>query len=268
MELIRHPKLKEIKKTMLNMVYKANVSHIGSALSVVDILYSLYFNTVNISKKNIQDLNRDIILLSKGHASVALYSILYHKGLIDKVLIDNYALDNGKLPCHIDKEKSPFFEASTGSLGHGASIAAGMALAKKISDYSGHVYVICSDGECNEGSLWEAVMFAATHHLNNLTVIVDCNGLQAFGATSLVINQDNLSERFTAFGFDSFNIDGHNFDAIRVALTKRGEKPIAVIAHTIKGKGVSFMENKIEWHYKSPNNEQLNIALQEIEAKY
>ena len=268
MEQKLYPKLKEIKQTMLKMVHKANVSHIGAGLSVVDILYELYFNVTNLDKETIHDPNRDVVILSKGHSSAALYSVLYHKGLIEKSLIDNYSIDGGSLPCHVDKEKSPFFEVSTGSLGHGASVAVGMALAKKIDNLKGHVYVICGDGECNEGSVWEAVMFADTHKLDNLTLIVDYNKFQAFGPTNSVINQKNIADRFKAFGFDAFMIDGHNFDEIEKVLRYRSDRPIAVIANTIKGKGVSFMENTLEWHYKSPNDEQLKIALKEIEEKY
>lgn len=268
MEQESNYKLKEIKKTILKMVHKANVSHVGAALSVVDILYSLYSKVANISRDNINDLNRDVIILSKGHSSAALYSILFHLGFIEKEAIENYSIDAGSLPCHIDKEKSPFFEISTGSLGHGPSVASGMALAKKINQNLGRVFCICGDGECNEGSVWEAVMFASTHKLNNLTLIIDFNNLQAFGSTNDVINQSNLSERFKAFGFDSFDINGHDFEEIEKYLKFQSDKPVAIIAHTTKGKGVSFMENKLEWHYKSPNDEQLEIALSEIEEKY
>src|SRR5574344_851786 len=139
-------KLGEIRKTMLEMVNKANVSHIGSALSVVDILYTLYFKTTNITKENIKDKNRDIVILSKGHASAALYSVLYHKGFIGEEILNGYSIDNGTLPCHIDKEKSPFFEVSAGSLGHGPSLGAGIALAKKMNNNIGRVFVICGDG--------------------------------------------------------------------------------------------------------------------------
>ncbi len=268
MEQKSYPKLKEIKQTMLRMVNKAGVSHIGAALSVVDILYALYFRVANVSDKNINSPDRDVIMLSKGHSSASLYSVLYHRGYLDKKMIDGYSIDGGELPCHIDKEKSPFFEISSGSLGHGPSIATGFALAKKIDKRNGRVYVICGDGECNEGSVWEAVMFAATHKLNNLTLIVDFNKFQAFGPTNDVINQTNLQERFKAFGFDAIEIDGHNMDEIEQALKYKSDKPIAIIANTVKGKGVSFMENKLEWHYKSPNDEQLELALAEIEEKY
>ena len=199
--------------------------------------------------------------------------LLYHRGYLSQEAVDNYSLDNGSLPCHIDKDKSPFFEASTGSLGHGLSIGVGRALAKKMDTRSGTVYVICGDGEINEGSVWEAIMFAATYKLDNLTLIVDYNKLQAFGKTNEVISQTNLEERFKVFGWDSCSVDGHNLQVLEQVLRpdcklKTKDKPFVIIANTIKGKGVSFMENKLEWHYKSPNDEQLKLALQEIEDKY
>ncbi|PAF44656.1 transketolase [Helicobacter sp. 11S02629-2] len=261
-------KLKEIRQTILQMTHDANVSHVGSALSVVDILYTLYFEVINIIKKSINSNDRDIVILSKGHASAALYSVLYHKGFITKKDIESYAVDGGMLPCHIDKAKSPFFEISSGSLGHGLGVGAGMALAKKLDGNQGRVYVICGDGECNEGSIWEALMFASTNHLNNLTLIVDFNKLQGFGTTNEIINQFNLEERMAAFGFDTYSVDGHDINTLKKILLKTSNKPLAIVAHTIKGKGVSFMEDRCEWHYKSPNDEQLNIALKEIEGRY
>lgn len=260
--------LKDIRQTLLKMVHKANVSHIGSALSVVDILYVLYFKVANVSPNNINDSDRDIVILSKGHASVALYAVLYHKGFLTKEAIENYALDNGSLPCHIDKDKSQFFEVSTGSLGHGPSLGVGFALAKQMDNKSGRVFVVCGDGECNEGSVWESLMFASTHNLNNFVFIVDFNNLQGFGTTNEVINQQNLAERIGTFGFKTYTINGNDIEQLMNVLTEYSNKPIAIIANTIKGKGISFMENRLEWHYKSPNDEQLKIALSEIEKKY
>ncbi|RAI15901.1 MAG: transketolase [Candidatus Melainabacteria bacterium] len=259
--------IKEIRKTILKIVNKANVSHIGSALSVVDILYSLYFKVANISFKNINNKNRDIIILSKGHSSAALYSVLYHRGFLGKDKIEKYSLDNGTLPCHIDREKSPFFEVSSGSLGHGASLGVGFALAKKIDKCSGRVFVICGDGECNEGSVWEALMFASSHKLNNFVFIVDYNKLQGFGKTNEIIDQSNLEDRIKTFGFQTYSIDGNNIKEVTETLLKTSDKPIAIVANTVKGKGVSFMENRLEWHYKSPNDEQLKEALKEIEEE-
>ena len=258
-------KLKEIKQTIIRLVHKAGVSHVGAALSVVDILYLLYFKIAHVD--NTPD--RDVIILSKGHASAALYSVLYHKGLLSKEMLERYALDRGSLPCHIDKEKSVYFEASTGSLGHGLSIGLGMALAKRIDGQKGRIFVISGDGEMNEGSVWEAVEYAAAQHLSNLVLVVDFNQLQAFGTTQEVIAQTNLSQRLESFGFEAKEIDGHNFEQIEKALTYiPHDKPLAIIAHTVKGKGVSFMENRLEWHYKSPNDEQLATALAELEEHY
>lgn len=257
-------KLKEIRKTIVKMVHKAKVSHIGAAMSVVDILYTLYFKVAKIDNTN----NRDIIILSKGHASAALYSVLFHKGLLTSEIIENYSIDDGTLPCHIDKEKSPYFEVSTGSLGHGLSLGVGFALAKKMDKNNGRVFVICGDGECNEGSVWEGLMFAASNKLNNLVFILDNNKFQGFGATNDVINQENIAQQIASFGFDVLEINGNDLQEILKALTYQSSKPVAIIANTIKGKGVSFMENRLEWHYKSPNDEQLKLALQEIEEKY
>ena len=185
-------KLKEIRQTIVKIVHAAKVSHIGAAMSVVDILYVLYFKIAHVNSTNIQDPNRDVVILSKGHASAALYAVLYHKGCLDKSFIDRYSQDAGSLPCHIDKEKSPFFEVSTGSLGHGPSLGVGFALAKNMDHHTGRVFVICGDGECNEGSVWEALMFAASHKLTNFVFIVDVNQLQGFGFTRAIINQVHL----------------------------------------------------------------------------
>lgn len=253
-----------IKKNILKMVHKANVSHVGAALSVVDILYVLYFKVARLTNS----IDRDLIILSKGHSSVALYATLLQKGLLPQEAINNYALDNGTLPCHIDKDKSPYFEVSTGSLGHGLGVGVGMALANKIDERRSKVFVICGDGEMNEGSVWEAIEFASTHHLTNLVLIVDFNNLQAFGATNSVIDQSNLTQRLAAFGFETLEINGHDLSQIQHALTyTTQDKPLAIVAHTVKGNGISFMENKLEWHYKSPNDEQLAAALAELEAK-
>lgn len=261
-------KLKEIRKTIVKIVHDANVSHIGAAMSVVDILYTLYFKVAHITVENIKDKNRDIIILSKGHASAALYSVLFHKGFLSEECLKKYSKDAGSLPCHIDKEKSPFFEVSSGSLGHGPSLGVGFAQAKKMDKLNGRVFVICGDGECNEGSVWEALMYASTNKLNNYVFIIDYNKFQGFGATNDVINQQNIAHRVESFGFETYIVDGNNIEELTKVLTLKSDKPIAIIANTVKGKGVSFMEGKLEWHYKSPNDEQLKIALREIEEKY
>ena len=259
----RPSELKEIRKNIIKMVHKAGVSHVGAALSVVDILYVLYYKICNI---NITSPDRDVVILSKGHASAALYAVLYQKGFLTKEQLDDYAQDNGSLPCHIDKEKSPYFEISSGSLGHGLPVGLGMALAKRMDQRQGRVFVICGDGELNEGSVWEAIMFAGTQKLSNLVLIVDQNQWQGFGANEQIIDQRNLPQQLAAFGWDVKEIDGNNLPQIQQTLAVNSPKPLAVVAHTIKGKGVSFMENKLEWHYKSPTDEQLQVALAEIEG--
>lgn len=257
-------KLTEIKKTIIEMIHKSGVSHIGSALSVVDILYVLYFNVANIDPKNPNKKDRDKIILSKGHASAALYSVLAHRGFFPLSYIDGYAINGGTLPCHIDMTTAPGLEASTGSLGHGSGIGVGMAIANKIDKNPSNVFVIVGDGECNEGSVWESIMLAATLKLDNFTIIVDSNKLQACGRTNEIICQKNLVEKFKAFGFESIEIDGHNLDEIKSALNQKTSSPKAIIANTIKGCGVSFMQDKLEWHYKCPNEEQTNQAISEI----
>lgn len=262
--LLKMKTLNQIRATIIRLVHKAQVSHVGAALSIVDILYMLYFKIANVEHTP----DRDVIILSKGHASAALYAVLYHKHLLDKAALEGYAGNEGTLPCHIDKEKSPYFEISSGSLGHGLSVGVGMALAKQLNRNKGRVFVICGDGEMNEGSIWEAVMFAGSRQLSNLVLIVDQNRLQAFAPNEEIIKQKNLSQQLQTFGFDVKDIDGHDLTQIEQALTYIPTgKPLAVVAHTIKGKGISFMENKLEWHYKSPNDEQFAAALEELGEK-
>jgi len=170
------------------------------------------------------------------------------------------------LPGHVDMIVVPGLEASAGSLGHGLSIGIGMAIANRQMNNSGKVYVLLGDGECNEGSVWEAIMLAAHLNLSNITVIVDVNGLQGFGRTKEVINQENLAERWRVFGWEVYEVDGHDVTELEVACNKPHNRPKALMAHTIKGKGVSFMEGKLEWHYKSPNDEQYAMARGELKG--
>ncbi|WP_235775510.1 transketolase [Paenibacillus sinensis] len=209
-------------------------------------------------------MERDKFVLSKGHGGAALYATLAERGFFPKSYLDRYYINNGLLPGHLDMEAVPGIETSAGSLGHGLSIGLGMAIANRQSHNPGKVYVIVGDGECNEGSIWEAVMLASTLQLSNLTVIVDYNKLQSFGWTNEVINQENMAERWKSFGWETFEIDGHDINEIEQTLKTSHKGPKAIIAHTVKGKGVSFMENKLEWHYKSPNDEELLLAFKEL----
>jgi transketolase len=253
-----------IRKSILHMVHYSKSSHVGTCLSMVDILYVLYYKIMHLDPINPTMAERDKFILSKGHGGAALYATLAERGYFPKSNLDRYYVDGGMLPGHLDMQAVPGVEVSAGSLGHGLSIGIGMAIANILDQNKGHIYVLVGDGECNEGSVWEAVMLAATLKLTNLTVIVDYNQLQSFGRTNEVINQENMSERWKAFGWEAIDVDGHDLAALEDAFKLPHTKPKAIIAHTVKGKGVSYMENKLEWHYKSPNDEQLALALQEL----
>lgn len=254
----------EIRRLIVTMNARSSASHSGTALSIVDILTVLYFRIMNIDPKNPTMVNRDKFILSKGHGSSALYSVLAVRGYFDKVLLDGFYMDGGLLPGHLDKDAVAGVEVSSGSLGHGLSIGLGMAIANKVDKLNNHVYVMSGDGELNEGSMWEALMYAPQQKLNNITLIIDYNKLQGYGKTNEVINLEPLVDKLVSFGWDVIEIDGHNFEEIENALLKHADNPKAIIAHTIKGKGVSYMENEFVWHYKSPNKEQLAQALKEL----
>lgn len=257
---------KQIRKDILTMGWKSKASHLGSALSLVEILYALYFQTANFSKEKVHDPERDKIILSKGHGSVALYSVLNRLGIISDEDIESYSQNGGRLPCHIDMTSAEGLEASAGSLGHGAGIGVGMALANKMDARTGRIFVIVGDGEIQEGSVWEAVALASTQKLDNFTLIVDFNGIQASDFSNKTIDQRNLSERLTAFGFDACDVDGHDVDALTAAFKKRSDKPTAIVAHTVKGKGVSFMENTVQSHYTKLTDKLCEKALADVEG--
>lgn len=247
------------------MMHRSKSSHIGTCFSTVEILLALYFSVLRFDAGAPNDPARDRFLMSKGHGSAALYAVLAERELIPMEWLDRYYCDDGKLPGHLDRLSSPWIDTSAGSLGHGLSIGLGMALAANRKSLQSHVYVLLGDGECNEGSVWEAVMLASHLKLRNITAIVDYNRIQSFGMTNEVINQENLADRWGAFGWDVREVQGHDFESLLAALYEPSPLPRAIIAHTVKGKGVSFMENRLEWHYKSPNEEQLQAALRELE---
>ncbi len=255
---------KQIRKSILLMNANSSASHSGTALSTVEILVILYFKIMNIDINNPKAMSRDKFILSKGHGSSALYATLAERGFFDKILLNGFYIDGGQLPGHLDKEAVPGVEVSSGSLGHGLSIAIGMALANKLDQLNNHVFVMCGDGELNEGSMWEAIMFAPQQSLNNLTLIVDYNKFQGYGVTNEVINLEPLKEKFEAFNWEVIEINGHNLFDIEKSLLKKVKKPKVIIAHTTKGKGVSYMENQFIWHYKSPNDQELKQALDEL----
>lgn len=260
-------KAKQIRKKILKMIYNSQSSHIGSALSCVDILTVLYFKILKIDPANPCFQNRDRFILSKGHAASALYATLSKRGFFPDGVLNEYCKDGSSLPGHSTMHCVPGVEISTGSLGHGLSIGTGIALAAKHDNRSFRTFVLLGDGECNEGSIWEAVMFSAHHKLDNLIAIVDRNKLQGFGKTKDVIDLEPLADKWSTFRWAVKEIDGHNYNEIENTLKQipfKERSPSAIIANTVKGKGVSFMENSLEWHYKSPTREENKIAINEI----
>jgi len=257
---------KEIRKKSLLMVVSSKASHIGSALSITDILSVLYLDILNVNKSNLNDPERDIFILSKGHACVSVYAVL---GLLDFFSItelDSYGKNDSNFMNHIS-HKVPGVEFSTGSLGHGLPFATGKALASKISNKTNNIFVLLGDGELDEGSNWEALLFAAHHKLNNLIVIIDYNNLQSLTTVKDTLNLEPLKDKFESFGSHVLEVNGHDHFALNKVIKEAiniKNKPVVIIAYTIKGKGVSFMENKVKWHYSTPNNDELEIAINEI----
>jgi len=255
---------KEIRVDLMKMSAASGSSHLGCCLSIVDILTVLYCRILNISPENIKAPDRDRFILSKGHASAALYAILAKRGFLSKEQLMTYYKDGG-LPGHPCLGSLPGIETSTGSLGHGLAVGAGMAIACRYDDTRSRIVIVVGDGECNEGSIWESVIFAAHYQLDNITLIVDRNEIQGYGYCKDIIDMEPLSDKFRTFGWHTTEIDGHNFDAIEKALKVRVPgKPNVIIASTIHGKGVSFIEDKLRWHYKSLDRQQLNDAIKEI----
>ena len=261
-----------VRIDILEEVYNAKSGHIGGAFSIADILTVLYFNEMNIDAKSPDSPDRDRLVLSKGHASAALYAVLAEKGYIDKEELKTFRNIDSNLQGHPDMNKVPVVDMTTGSLGQGLSVANGIALSSKLDSRGYRVYCILGDGELQEGQIWEAAMTAEKYQLDNLCVIIDANELQLTDTTMNVkgINQNDIEQKFRAFGFQTVVIDGHNIESIIRALTiaemTKG-KPTAIICKTIKGKGVSFMENQIDWHGKAPNDEEYEIAIKELKQE-
>lgn len=257
---------RRIRVQALQMVHRAHASHIGSALSISDIIAVLYGQVLRIDPKQPRWADRDRFILSKGHACVAVYAALAELGFIRREEVLSYGQDHSVLMNHIS-HKVPGVEFSTGSLGHGLPFGTGKALAAKRMKTAWRTYVLLSDGELGEGSNWEAMMFAAHHKLDNIVAIIDYNKLQSLTTVDKTLRIDPLSDKANAFGWATLEVDGHDHaqlaNALAAAPWKVG-KPSFLIAHTTKGKGVSFMENKVEWHYKSPSADQLLQALGEL----
>lgn len=265
---------KELKKTankirqgIIEAVYNGKSGHPGGSLSACDIMTYLFFEEMNIDSSNPKNPKRDRFVLSKGHATPLYYSTLANKGFFDIELLKTFRHFGSILQGHPDMKHISGVDMSTGSLGQGISTAVGMALSAKVFNEDYRVYSILGDGELQEGQVWEASMFAGSKGLDNLTIFIDNNGLQIDGKITDVCSPYPIADKFRAFNFHVIEIDGHDFDSIRSAVTEaRGVKgkPSAIIAKTVKGKGISFMENKAGWHGKAPNNEEYDIAMKEL----
>lgn len=262
----------KIRLDTLQEIYYAKSGHPGGSLSIAEILTVLYFNEMHIDENKPYDENRDRFVLSKGHASPALYATLAERGYFPKEELITFRNISSYLQGHPDMKHTPGVDMSTGSLGQGLSAACGMAINSKIDEKGYRVYCLLGDGELEEGQVWEAAMTASKYKLDNLVAIVDCNNLQLTDTTKNVmdLNSEDISNKFKAFGFNTMIIDGHNVESIIDAFTKAKQikdKPTAIIAKTIKGKGISFMENKVEWHGKAPSDEEYKMAIDELIEK-
>jgi transketolase len=260
-----------IRISIINEVYNGQSGHPGGALSCTDILTVLYFNQMNINPNDPQSQSRDRFVLSKGHASPALYATLAERGYFNKEELKTFRNINSFLQGHPDMKHIPGVDMSTGSLGQGLSCANGMAMASKLSKAGNRVYCLVGDGEIEEGQVWEAAMSSCQYKLDNICVIVDNNNLQIDGTIEEVMCSNPIDEKFASFGFNVIKVDGHNIqeliDAFNEAKTVKG-KPTAIIAKTVKGKGVSFMENQVGWHGKAPNENEYKTAIQELGGNF
>ncbi len=260
----------KVRRHTVEMTHKAKASHVGSSLSMVELLVVLYKKILRVKPKHPDWPDRDRFILSKGHGCASYYALLAELGFFPVDWLDTFYQDGSRLPGHATHTYVPGVEISTGSLGHGLSVATGMALAAKRDRKSYRVFCMLSDGECDEGSTWEPALFAPQHRLDNLVAIVDYNKIQSLGTVKEVMDLESLAAKWRAFGWAVREVDGHDLDAIASALSslpfERG-RPSCLIAHTVKGKGVSFMENKLLWHYRSPQGEEYRAAIAELEEK-
>jgi len=256
----------KIRGRIIQLSHQARTPHLGSSLSFVELLVYLYWNFLKISPEMTKDPARDRFVLSKGHGITTLYAVLAERGFFSPELFEDYAQAGSPLPEHPSPRCVPGIEAATGSLGHGLSVATGIALASKMNAIPHGVVALLSDGECNEGSTWEAALLAPAHNLDNLIAIVDFNKWQATGRSAEITALEPLKEKFEAFGWDSIRIDGHDFRQIKSALAtaKKSDKPFAIIADTVKGKGIKMMEDDNNWHYRIPSKEEVDSAFEEL----
>ena len=259
---------KKIRIHALKMANSGGGSHIGSALGICDILAVLYSKIMNIDPKNPKLGDRDRFILSKGHAGAAVYAVLAETGFFSADKLKSHYQDGSDLSGHVSHKGIPGVELSTGSLGHGINVGVGMALAAKMDKKLQRVFVFMSDGECDEGTIWEAAMFASHHKLDNLITIIDYNKIQSLDSVSNTLGLEPFSDKWMSFGWSVVEVDGHDHNLLVEKLSdipRSKNSPTVVIAHTIKGKGVSFMENKVLWHYRCPKGREYEDALRELE---
>ena len=258
-----------LRVNIIEAVYNAGCGHPGGSLSIADILTYLYFEEMNVNPAQPKNPERDRFVLSKGHTAPALYAVLAERGFIPKEDLKTLRKTASYLQGHPDMKGIPGVDMSTGSLGQGISTACGMALSAKVSGDAYRVYTILGDGESQEGQVWEAAMFASHYKLDNLVAFIDLNGLQIDGSITEVMNPTPHDEKFLAFGWNVITIDAHNFEEIESALKQAREtkgKPTAIIAKSVKGKGVSYMENKCEWHGQAPKEDLYKVAISDLDA--
>lgn len=256
----------KIRRHGIEMTHVSHGSHIGSILSVADVVAVLYADIMKYDSKNPKLADRDRFILSKGHAGASVYAALAEVGFFSVDELNTHYSDGSRLSGHVSHKNVPGVELSTGSLGHGLSVGAGMAMVAKQDNKKHRVFVICGDGECDEGSMWEAILFANHFRLNNLTLIIDHNKIQSLDLCERTIELLSLAKKFKSFGWNVIEVDGHNHKELKEALLYVDkEKPTCIIANTVKGKGVSFMENQVLWHYRDPQGEFYDMAVKELE---
>ena len=259
---------KRVRKHVVMMTSRGSSSHVASGLSIADILAVLYSGAMNVRPAAPAWPERDRFILSKGHAGAAVYATLAETGFFPVDTLEAHCQDGSPLSGHVSHKGLPGVELSTGSLGHGLSVATGIAFSLKLRSVASRVFCLLSDGECDEGSNWEAILFGAHHGLDNLVAIIDYNKIQSLAAVSETLELEPFAEKFRSFSWEVREVDGHDHDVLRRAFTRAsGRRPLAVIAHTTKGRGVSFMENSVLWHYRSPKGDELTRALNELDGK-
>ena len=252
----------------LRMISKAKAAHLGSSLSVIDILSILFGKIAKIDKSNPESISNDQVIVSKGHAAAGTYAVMAHSGFFEIETLNTYCMDGSLLGGHVTSGKVPGVALSTGSLGHGLPFGLGLAMARKRSGFDSYIYVVMSDGECDEGTTWESALIAKQFEIGNLIVLIDRNRHQSFGDTETTLSLEPFADKWKSFNWNVYEVDGHNhedvFSTLNAIKKSKSIAPSVVICNTVKGKGVSFMEDNVIWHYRPPTDEQLALALAEL----